>query len=59
MPPDASLHAALIGAANATLQVVFAFGYQVTYDQNAAITSALNAWLVIASLLIVMRWKRA
>ena len=55
--PSGSLHAAIMGATNATLQLVFAFGYQVTYDQNAAITSALNAWLVIASMVIFSRWR--
>lgn len=47
---QATISAAVLGLANAVLQVVAAFGVNLSDNQNAAITGLLNAVLVFGFL---------
>jgi hypothetical protein len=48
-----SLHAAIVGLANAVVQLASSFGVHLTGDQDVAITSCMNAALVVASILFI------
>lgn len=48
-----SLHAAIVGVFNSLLQVVAAFGVTISGAQDVAITSCVNSFLVLASLVVI------
>lgn len=48
-----TLHAAVIGVANETVQLASSFGVHLTAMQDESITSLMNAGLILASALII------
>jgi len=54
-----SLQAAALGLLNAVLQLVVAFGVNITDPQNAAITAVVNGVFVVGSLVLALRKKQA
>jgi hypothetical protein len=48
-----TLHAATIGVANAVVQLVSAFGVNLSGSQDASITCALNAILILLSAAVI------
>lgn len=55
----ATISAAVLGLVNAALQVVVAFGVNLTDNQNAAITALVNAVLIVSALVYELVRKQS